>query len=329
MPTTNVKVLNAATTTGAREWVPTQDNGLATSPGVVGCVQVTLVATGATVSSVTYETSPDQSIANVVYTFTNIGTTPVTIQCGPSPYGRLNYVSGTGTITGYITTMEAPLETGGAHLLSGTGSGAISGVTGTGELVLATSPTLVTPMLGVATGTSFNGLTITNTTGVLTITAAKTLAVAKSLTLDGTDSTTMTFPTTSATIARTDAANTFTGVQTFSSLPVFSAGIRTGAAKLTDGAIAASNSDIFITKGSALGASTLATPTATTHDNWSMTITSTTAFAHVITVTTGKVNGAAATGITFTSAAIGDSVTLKAWQGIWYIVATRGTITLA
>jgi len=34
------------------------------------------------------------------------------------------------------------------------------------------------------------------------------------LTFSGTDSTTMTFPSTSATIARTDAANTFTGVQT-------------------------------------------------------------------------------------------------------------------
>lgn len=329
MPTTNVKVLNAATTTGAREWVPTQDNGLATSPGVVGCVQVTLFATGATVSSVTYETSPDKSAATVVYTFTNIGATPVTIQCPPSPYGRLNYVSGTGTITGFITTMAAPQETGGAHALGTASSGTISGVTGTGAMVLATSPTLVTPTIGVATATSLNGLTVTTSTGVLTITNGKTLAAAKSLTLDGTDTTTMTFPTTSATIARTDAAQTFTGVQTFSALPVFSAGIRTGAAKLTDGAIAFSNSDIFITKGSALGASALATPTATTHDNWTMTITSTTAFAHVITVETGKVNGAAATALTFTSAAIGDSVTLKAWQGIAYIVATRGTVTLA
>ena len=37
------------------------------------------------------------------------------------------------------------------------------------------------------------------------------------LTLAGTDGTTMTFPSTSATIARTDAANTFTGVQTMTS----------------------------------------------------------------------------------------------------------------
>jgi hypothetical protein len=46
------------------------------------------------------------------------------------------------------------------------------------------------------------------------VTSGKTLSVSNSLTLAGTDATTMTFPTTSATIARTDAANTFTGNQT-------------------------------------------------------------------------------------------------------------------
>lgn len=43
----------------------------------------------------------------------------------------------------------------------------------------------------------------------------KTLVVNNSVTVNGTDGTTMTFPTTSATIARTDAAQTFTGLQTF------------------------------------------------------------------------------------------------------------------
>lgn len=43
----------------------------------------------------------------------------------------------------------------------------------------------------------------------------KKLSISNTLTLAGTDGTTMTFPTTSATIARTDAANTFTGIQTF------------------------------------------------------------------------------------------------------------------
>jgi hypothetical protein len=57
----------------------------------------------------------------------------------------------------------------------------------------------------------------------LTVASGKTLTVSNSLTLAGTDATTQTFPTTSATIARTDAAQTFTGIQTFSSAPVFSA----------------------------------------------------------------------------------------------------------
>lgn len=79
-----------------------------------------------------------------------------------------------------------------------------------------TSPTLTTPTLGAATATSINGLAITSSTGTLTITNGKTLSVTNTLTLSGTDSTTMTFPTTSATIARTDAGNTFTGNQTIS-----------------------------------------------------------------------------------------------------------------
>ncbi len=93
-----------------------------------------------------------------------------------------------------------------------------AGATGTTStnLVFSTSPTLVTPVLGAATATSINGLVITTTTGTITMTNGKTLAVTQTITLTGTDSTVMTFPTTSATIARTDAAQTFTGTQTFS-----------------------------------------------------------------------------------------------------------------
>lgn len=91
-------------------------------------------------------------------------------------------------------------------------------VTGSGSYVKATSPTLVTPALGAATATSINGNTFTTGTYTLTGTAAKTLTFTNSLTLSGTDGTTMTFPTTSATLARTDAANTFTGTQTVGAL---------------------------------------------------------------------------------------------------------------
>ena len=72
--------------------------------------------------------------------------------------------------------------------------------TGTGNNVLATSPTLTTPNIGAATATSVNGLTITSSTGTLTVTNGKTLSASNTLTLAGTDSTTMTFPPTSSSI---------------------------------------------------------------------------------------------------------------------------------
>ena len=77
-----------------------------------------------------------------------------------------------------------------------------------GSVNLATSVTGVLPAANGGTG----------------IANSKTLTVSNNLTLAGTDGTTMTFPSTSATIARTDAANTFTGVQTLSSSPVLSTG---------------------------------------------------------------------------------------------------------
>lgn len=64
------------------------------------------------------------------------------------------------------------------------------------------------------TNKSYNGLTLTSTTGTFTLASGKTFIVINGLTLAGTDSTTMTFPSTSATIARTDAAQTFIGIQT-------------------------------------------------------------------------------------------------------------------
>jgi hypothetical protein len=90
--------------------------------------------------------------------------------------------------------------------------------TGSGNVVLSVSPTLTTPTLGVATATTINKVAFTApaANATLTIADGKTFTVNHSLTLAGTDSTTMTFPSTSASIARTDAAQTFTGTQTFS-----------------------------------------------------------------------------------------------------------------
>lgn len=89
--------------------------------------------------------------------------------------------------------------------------------TGTGSAVLSNNPALVAPQIGVATATSVNKVALTEpaNNATLTIADTKTFTVNHSLTLSGSDGTVMTFPTTSATMARTDAAQAFTGTQTF------------------------------------------------------------------------------------------------------------------
>ncbi len=64
------------------------------------------------------------------------------------------------------------------------------------------SPTLVTPTIGVATATSVNKMAITApaTSSTLAVADGKTLTASNSLTLAGTDATTMTFPPASASI---------------------------------------------------------------------------------------------------------------------------------
>jgi hypothetical protein len=78
----------------------------------------------------------------------------------------------------------------------------LAATTGSGSVVLATSPTLVTPVLGVASATTVNKVTLTApaTGSTLTIADGKTLTASNSITLVGTDSTTMTFPPASASV---------------------------------------------------------------------------------------------------------------------------------
>ena len=74
---------------------------------------------------------------------------------------------------------------------------AVTDETGSGALVFATSPTLVTPTLGVADATSINKVTITApaTGSTLTINDGKTLVVSNSLTFTGTDTSSVAFGT--------------------------------------------------------------------------------------------------------------------------------------
>lgn len=97
-------------------------------------------------------------------TLTTTGATDVTLPTSGTLYG---------TATGSITS---------AALL-----GSMSDETGTGVLVFATSPTLVTPILGVASATSINKVAITApaASATLTIADGKTLTVSDTMTLAG------------------------------------------------------------------------------------------------------------------------------------------------
>jgi hypothetical protein len=113
---------------------------------------------------------------------------------------------------------------------------AVSDETGSGLVVFNNSPTLITPTLGAATATSINGLTISSSTGTLSIANGKTLTASNTLTLQGTDTSVIAFgsggtvayvanklsvfaSTTSAELAGVISDETGTGVLVFSNSP--------------------------------------------------------------------------------------------------------------
>lgn len=127
--------------------------------------------------------------------------------------------SGTGDVVGPASSTDNAI----ARFDSTTGKllqNATITVSDTGTIAAASGTlTLTTPDIGVATTTSVNKVTITApaTSATLTIADGKTATVSNSITLAGTDSTTMTFPPASANIGYLESpinsqANDYTGV---------------------------------------------------------------------------------------------------------------------
>lgn len=112
-----------------------------------------------------------------------------------------------GTVTSVGLAMPADFTVTNSPVVStGTLTAAyVTPPTGTGALVRATSPTLVTPTLGAATATSVNKVNLTSpaTASTLTIADGKTLGVNNTLSLSGSDGTTLTFQGTDTYVGRT------------------------------------------------------------------------------------------------------------------------------
>lgn len=145
----------------------------------------------------------------------NASTGTITLQPVTGTLGTVtvSLPAATDTLMGKATTdtmTNKTYDTAGTGNSFSINSVAVTANTGTGAVARASSPTFVTPALGAATATSINGNTFTTGTYTLTGTAGKTLTFNNTMTFAGTDSTTMTFPSSNGTIAAINLNQTWT-----------------------------------------------------------------------------------------------------------------------
>ena len=201
-----------------QDFVPTT-GGIMTFNGslapIAGLIQGTAGQVTVSYSTGTFTFALPSAVTGV-NSVTSVAGTALTL--GTGTFGTaLSFASATGLPTFAALTSNGLVQTtGGAGaesiLVMGTNVATALGqaLNGSGAISATTSPTFVTPVLGAATATSINGLTISSSTGTLTITNLKTLSVSNTLTFTGTDSTSFAFPSSSDTVVTLGATQTLT-----------------------------------------------------------------------------------------------------------------------
>lgn len=268
-------VLNV--TGGVPAWTtsPSLSSPTLSTPVITGTPTGTGVATAATASTLALRDAnanltADAFIATAASTPTAATTTTLDINSAQTQIF-------TGTTTQNVNLPTTSVVAGQTYTIVNQSTGAVTvrssganniltlaaNATGVFTAVVAT-PTTAAHWVATAT-VADKSLTVNNDL-TLAGTDGKTLTVNNTLTLSGTDSTTMTFPSTNATIARTDAAQTFTGVQTFSNAPSFGA-LPTGsgvASAATASTLAARDANANLTADNFISTATSTATSATT-----------------------------------------------------------------
>lgn len=310
----SINGLAATTNTGTGAVVRTATPTI-TTPVLTGLPTGTGVAAGATASTLasrdaSANLSADNFLTGYTTTATAAGTTTLTVD-------STQFQFFTGSTTQTVTLpVTSTLVLGQEYVIVNNSTGAVTiNSSGNNAVVIVAAGTWTRVEVILTSGTSaasWNALY----SGTV-VTSAKKLTVSNTLTLAGTDATTMTFPTTSATIARTDAANTFTGVQTMTS-PALTTPAITGLATGTGVASAAT-------------ASTLASRDSNANLNANNHISGFTTTATAAGTTTLTVSSTALqffTGVTTQTVTLPVTSTLVLGQQFTVVNQSSGTVTV-
>ena len=198
--------------------VQTMTAPVMSTPVINGLATGTWVSSSSTASTIVTRDANknifiNNSIGDYTTTTTAAGTTTLTVG---STFQQFFTGSTTQTVTLPVTST---LTLGHTFFIVNNSTGAVTvNSSGANAVIILAAGTYAEVTCILTSGTTAASWNVEYHASV--VTTAKKLSVSNILTLAGTDGTTMTFPSTSATIARTDAANTFTGVQTFSSTAV-------------------------------------------------------------------------------------------------------------
>jgi hypothetical protein len=234
----------------------TQGTSSATNIGTTSAQYMVLNCTGSR-TAIRNINTPNSSKAYIVMNNTTGGYN-VVIRGGTGPTTGISVAPGKQTWVAWDTNAGdfKEIASGDVDGPASSTDNAVARFDGTTGKIIQNSAVTIADSTGDITAGAYNKVTITApaSSATLTIADGKTLTASNSLTLAGTDSTTMTFPGTSATIARTDAAQTFTGIQTFSSAPILSSATASKAV-FTDGSKALTSTGTLTTDQGGTGQS--------------------------------------------------------------------------